>query len=101
MRLWDADTGLPIGPILEHRGAVNGMAFDVDNRRLATASTDRMARCWRVPAPIGGDVEQIACWVRVETELEFDEGDAIQRLDQLALWELRRRLQESRGGPVK
>ena len=35
-------------------------------------------------APIAGDVEQIACWVRVETELEFDEGDAIHRQDQLA-----------------
>ncbi len=53
------------------------------------------------PQPIGGDVEQIACWVRVETELEFDEGDAIHRLDQLALWELRRRLQGSRGASKK
>jgi eukaryotic-like serine/threonine-protein kinase len=101
VRLWDADTGLPIGPALEHRGAVQGMAFDADNRRLATASSDGVARCWRVPAPIGGDAEQIGCWVRVETELEFDEGDAIHRLDQLAVWDLRRRLQEARGGPVK
>jgi eukaryotic-like serine/threonine-protein kinase len=101
VRLWDADTGLPIGPALEHRGAVHGMAFDADNRRLATASSDGVARCWRVPAPIGGDAEQVACWVRVETELEFDEGDAIHRLDQLAVWDLRRRLQEPRGAPVK
>jgi eukaryotic-like serine/threonine-protein kinase len=101
VRLWDADTALPIGPALEHRGAVHGMAFDADNRRLATASSDGVARCWRVPVPIGGDVEQVGCWVRVETELEFDEGDAIHRLDQLTVWDLRRRLQQTRGAPVR
>ncbi len=100
-RLWDAETALPIGPALVHRGAVSCVAFDEDNRRLATASADGMARCWRVPNPIEGDVEQIACWVRVETGLEFDEGDAIHQLDQLAVWDLRRRLQELRGAPVK
>ena len=101
VRLWDADTALPIGPALAHRGPVNGVAFDADNRRLATASADGSARCFRVPAPIEGDVEQIACWVRVTTELEFDEGDGIHRLDQLAVWDLRRRLQELGGAPVK
>jgi WD40 repeat protein/serine/threonine protein kinase len=101
VRLWDADTGLPIGPSLAHHGAVRALAFNADNRRLATASQDGMARCWRVPAPIGGNVEQIACWVRVATELEFDEGDAIHRLDQSAVWDLRRRLQELGGAPVK
>ena len=101
VRLWDADTGLPIGPPLVHRGAVQSLAFDPDNRRLASGSSDGMARCWRVPAPVAGDVERIACWVRVETELEFDEGDAIHRQDQLAIWDLRRRLQELGGSPVK
>ena len=101
VRLWDAGTGLPIGPPLEHRGAVHALAFSPDGRRLATACSDGMARCWRVPAPIAGDAERIACWVRVATELEFDEGDAIRRIDQLVLWELRRRLQELGGPPVK
>jgi eukaryotic-like serine/threonine-protein kinase len=77
------------------------MAFSLDGRRLATACSDGLARCWRVPAPIAGGVERIACWVRVATELEFDEGDAIRRMDQLALWELRRHLQELGGPPVK
>jgi hypothetical protein len=60
-----------------------------------------MARCWRVPTPVAGDVERIACWVRAATELEFDEGDAPRQIDQLAVWELRRRLQELGGAPVK
>jgi len=101
VRLWDADTGLPIGPPFAHRGAVRSLAFSPDNRRLATACSDGLVRCWRVTAPVAGDIERISCWVRVTTELEFDDGDAIRRVDQLALWELRRRLQELGGAPVK
>ncbi len=100
-RLWDAGTALPIGPSLEHRGAVHAMAFSPDGRRLATACSDGHARCWRVPTPLPGPAERIACWIRVATELEFDEGDAIRRMDQLAVWELRRHLQELGGPPVK
>ena len=86
---------------LQHRGAVNGLSFSPDGRRIATASSDFQARYWRVHAAIAGYVERIACWVRVASELEFDEGDAIRPMDQLAIWELRRRLQDLGGPPVK
>jgi WD40 repeat protein len=77
------------------------MEFSPDGRRLATACSDGHARCWRVPTPLPGAAERIACWVRVATELEFDEGDAIRPMDQLAVWELRRHLQDLGGPPVK
>jgi WD40 repeat protein/serine/threonine protein kinase len=101
VRLWDAATGLPIGPPLEHRGAVRALAFDPDGRRLATASADGLARYWRVAPRLPGDVERISCWVRVTTDLHFDPGDAICKLEPTAGWELRRRLHELGGPPPR
>lgn len=86
---------------LSHRDAVHAIAFSPDGRRLTTASADASARCWRVPAPVAGDVERIACWVRATTGREIDEGDAIRPIEPAALWELRRLLQDLGGPPVR
>jgi WD40 repeat protein len=99
VRFWDTATGLPIGPPLEHRGAVHALTFGPDGRRLATASADGLARYWRVAPRLPGDTERISCWVRVTTGLDFDAGDAIQKLEPQVGWELRRRLHELGGPP--
>ena len=98
-RLWCAMTGLPIGPPLRQAGAVRGLHFSRDGRRLAIRSASPTVRCWTVPNPIQGEVERISCWVSVTTELEFDEGDAIRRMDGTTNWELQHRLTEL-GGPI-
>lgn len=99
VRFWCATTGLPIGPPLEHGSAVHGLVFSHDGRRLAACGTDATVRCWEVPNPVEGDVERISSWVRLTTNLEFDEGDAIQPMDGPTGWDLRRRLSDLGGPP--
>jgi tetratricopeptide (TPR) repeat protein len=45
-RLWDAATGWPLGPPLEHSGWVNSVAFSPDGRTLLTGRGDKTARLW-------------------------------------------------------
>jgi WD40 repeat protein/serine/threonine protein kinase len=101
VRLWDSASGLPIGPPLAQGGSVRVLVFSRDGRRLATVGSDTTVRCWKAPDPIEGDPERVSCWVRVATDLEFDAGDAIRRMDGPTSWEQRRRLTDLGGPPLR
>ncbi|WP_165251562.1 WD40 repeat domain-containing serine/threonine protein kinase [Paludisphaera soli] len=100
-RLWDAGSGLAVGPPLDQGGRVQALAFSPDGRRLAAGCADGSVRAWMTPAPAVGDVERIGCWVRVAVDLDVDPSDVVRPLDSLAGWEMRRRLHEMGGPPVK
>jgi hypothetical protein len=80
---------------------MRGLVFSGDGRRLATCGGDRTVRCWKAPEEVEGEAERISCWVRLSTELDFDAGDAVRRLEGGESLELRRRLIDLGGEPLR
>jgi WD40 repeat protein len=66
VRLWNADTGIPIGrPLSGHNAAVTSVAFSPDGHRLASGSADNSVRLWNVDTgkPIGDPLYGHDDWV--------------------------------------
>ena len=91
-RLWDAATGQPIGPPMEHRAEVIAVAFSPDGKTILTASPHppppggRGAALWlwQTPSPFHDDPPRIAAWVEAATGLELDRQGSVRSLDNAA-----------------
>lgn len=53
-RLWNAQSGEPLGPPMVHDGSVNAVAFSPDGLTILTGSSDHTARLWRTKS--GGPI---------------------------------------------
>jgi len=57
-RLWNVETGNPVGEPMRHKDTVYHAAFSLDGKRIATASYDYTARIWDTSGkPLTGPME--------------------------------------------
>ncbi|MFV8316806.1 WD40 repeat domain-containing protein [Mycobacterium sp. 23] len=65
VRLWNADTGQPIGrPFAGHQWSVGTVAFSPDGKRIVSGSGDRTIRTWNAqPVPLVGQTLTPPGWV--------------------------------------
>jgi WD40 repeat protein/serine/threonine protein kinase len=86
-RLWDLATGKPIGPVLNHSGAVSALAFAPDNQSIATGDVNGTVQVWKMPAPISDEPNQVLTWVEQITGMKIDSIRGLNTREGIAKYE--------------
>jgi WD40 repeat protein len=91
-QLWGACLGQPAGEPFRPLAPVTAAAFSPTGRAVLTGDRDGWVRLWEVPAPLGGDAEQVRLQVETMAGAELDETGALRPLGEGAWNERRGRL---------
>jgi WD40 repeat protein len=97
--IWDVATGKRLGPPLRHPQGVIRLACRPDGKQFATASSDRLLRCWEVPESTPGNVAFIKQWVEALTGRELSDDGAHREINAATLLQRRRDLEQIGGEP--
>jgi WD40 repeat protein len=98
-RLWDADTGKPIGPPLVHDSAVVAVAFNSDGRTLLTRDESDVVRRWEGPKASPGSDERFLHWISLVTGCTLDADGLLHALDTATWQQSQSRLAALGGAP--
>jgi hypothetical protein len=98
VRAYDSNTGKPIGGPLLHPKSVKSIAYNSEDKIIATGGADKKVRLWDWPVPVTGDAKRVTAWVEVITGMEMDESGTVKPLDPTG-WNQRKARLQALGGP--
>ena len=52
VEIWDASTGKKLFSLVGHKSDITGLAFSPRGRLLASASSDKTIKLWKIPSKI-------------------------------------------------
>ena len=99
-RLWDAATGMPIGPPLVHRDKLATVAFSPDGKAILTGCNDGKARLFPTVPEFPEDLARIGVWTEVLTGLTLDAHGSVQVPAGCAAWAIATRAAQATGRPA-
>jgi WD40 repeat protein len=97
IRLWDAATGKPLGPVYPFPEAIRSVRLTTDGTTLVIRSAANKFWLWKLnPRPLQGDPGQVRHWIHAITGLELDANHVVHGLD-AARW----RKHKNKAGSMK